>query len=187
MVELGFNYIAPARIGQNVDRAYRQLCAARNWPFLELEVTAAPPMELELGKVLSVKCADGSQPRGVDRRWLVSNYPDLTETGTAQFWYLEDKTLKTYPVDDSELSVRIKRRPVALGENDEPLIPEEWQYILVDMAVIPCLKDDDEREEARSLRAEVQESIREMTDDLLGRNLQNPQTVKRTGEPGDYL
>lgn len=190
VIDLGYDYVDSGRIGKFVDRAYRMLCSRRNWPFLETEVTGTAPLELsELGKVLSVyDMTNESQPRGVDRRWLVANYPKLTEAGLPTFWYLENKTLKTYPVDESaSLSVRIKKRPTALSDSDSPLVPDEWQYIIVDMAVIPCLKDDDEREEARALRSDVEESIREMSADLLARNYQNPQTIGRTGSAEDYI
>lgn len=190
VIDLGYDYVDSARIGKFVDRAYRMLCSRRNWPFLEAEVTGTAPLELsELGKVLSVKNTTAEeQPRGVSRRWLVANYPNLTETGRPIFWYLENKTLKLYPVDsEAQLEVRVKKRPTALADSDEPLVPDEWQYIIVDMAVIPCLKDDDEREEARALRADVEQSILEMSSDLLGRNFQNPPTTGRTGTFGDYL
>jgi hypothetical protein len=188
VIDRGYDYESSGRVGRSIDRAHRRICSRRNWPFLEAETTGTAPLEIaDLRWVLSVK-TDENPVQGVDRRWLVSTLPNLTDTGTPAFWYLEDQTLNVYPVDpEASLTVRYKKRPAVMADGDEPLVPEEWQYLIVDLAVIDFLKDDDEYSEAVTLRTEVLEGIKEMASDLLGRNLQNVQTVNRTGAPGDYL
>jgi len=118
----------------------------------------------------------------------VASYPNLTDEGEPAFWYLEDTTLKTYPVSTDAVAVRYRKRPTALADSDEPLIPDEFQDVIVDLAIVPCLKDDDEHQEARELKlGEVREGIQEMAAALLGRNDQSAETVQRTGLPSDYL
>jgi len=188
VVDRGYDYVSTARIGRFVDTAYRRICSQRNWPFLEAEAQGAPPLELaDLWKVLSVS-ANEHPLSPADRRWLVAAYPNLTDEGEPVFWYLENTTLKSYPVTSDEVAVRYRKRPTALADSEEPLIPEEFQDVIVDLAIVPCLKDDDEFQEARELKlGEVKEGIQEMAAALLGRNNQSAETVQRTGQPGDYL
>lgn len=191
VIDRGYNYVGQGRIGTFVQRSYRTVCAARSWPFLIETTSGTAPLSLpDLREVFSVKdTTNEAQPRGVRREWLVAHSPNLTDTGTPQFWYLDDEALKLYPVDEAvELEVRYKKRPALLADSDTPLIPEEWQYLIVDLAVAHCLRDDDEYEEARALEADVKAVIREeMAPDLLGRNKQNPDFVERTGRVCDYL
>lgn len=188
VVDRGFNYVSTARIGRFIDTAYRNLCARHPWPFLETTKEGTPPLEIaDLRKILSVTDTTHDEKlRGVDRRWLVSAYPDLPDTGSPSFWYLENKTLKTYPAEAVELSIRYIKLPAKMSESSEPLVPEEWQEILINRAVVRCLRDDDELEQARALEGDVEVEIREMVHAELGRNLQGPSSVVRTGRPVDY-
>ena len=189
VIDRGFHYIKPTRIGEFIQRAYGEICSRRSWPFLEGKVEDSAPFEPELlGRVLSVQLeADGILLWGATRRWLLRYYSDLEEEGTPQFWYLEGDTLRTFPVGDDTLLIHYLRRPAPLADADEPLIPSEWQYLLVDRAVVDCLKDDDEYEQARALRQDVKDGIREMASALLHRNLQNNCMILPTGGPEDYL
>lgn len=189
VIDRGWDYTKSARIGGFVERAYQTLCARHAWTFLETESSGEAPRELtDLRKILTVTDTTAEcQLRGVDRRWAASTFPNLTDTGTPEFWYLENKTLKTYPVSTNTISVRYLRVPTVLGDSDTPLVPSEWQYLIVDRAVVDCLKDDDEYEQARALRAEVSEAIdTEMVPALFNRNLQNSASIERTGYFLDY-
>lgn len=186
-VDRGFDYISTARIGKFVDRAYQALCSRYPWPFLEETTTGTGSIEFsDLRRVLSVTISEESL-RGVDRRWLVSVSPDLTTTGSAEFWYLEKSTLKVYPVDTATITVRYLKRPAELADGDTPLVPTEWQNLIVNRAIVDCLRDDDEFDEARALRADGEEELREMVHALLNRNYANNEVIVRTGEAGDYL
>jgi hypothetical protein len=187
VVDRGYDYVSTARIGKFIDRAYKAICSRYPWPFLETTTTGTGEVAIaDLGKILSVN-ANEERLRGVDRRWLAGTVSDLGETGTAQFWYLENSALKTYPVDAATITVRYVKRPANLSDGDEPLIPEEWQSLIVARACIDCLRDDDEYEVARALRLEVEEELREMVNALLKPNYANSELVERTGAPGDYL
>ncbi|HET7455393.1 MAG TPA: hypothetical protein VFJ76_07730 [Solirubrobacterales bacterium] len=187
VVDRGYNYVAPVRIGKFIDRAYRKICSRYPWPFLEASTTGVASFEIaDLGKVLSVSANETPLP-GRDRRWAAGVFPDLTQTGAATFWYLENRTLKVFPVDTAEVTVRYIKRPATLADSDTPVMPEEWQHLLVDFAVIHCLKDDDEVQEGQVLRAEWREELAEMVHAELGPNYQNAEVIIRTGEAGDYL
>lgn len=186
-IDRGFDYVSSARIGKAIDRAYQAICARYPWAFLEEDATGEGTIAFtDLRRVLSVT-ANEEEIRGLDRRSLLSMYPDLTETGRATWWYLEDSTLKTFPVDTATVAARYIKVPAELADGDSPLIPTEWQYLIVDRAVVDLLKDDDEYTEARALRADVEEGLREMVHALANRDYQSPKTIVRTGSAEDYL
>jgi hypothetical protein len=190
VIDRGYDYTQSARISSSLQRAYQMLCARYPWHFLETSATGAAPLEIaDLRKVLSVSdTTTESELRGADRRWLVSIAPSLSETGTPTYWYLENLTLKVYPASTADsLSVRYIKRPTALADSDEPLIPSEWQYLMVDLAVVDRLKDDDEYEQARALASDIQAGVAEMVHALLNPNYQNSERIMRTGRYGDYL
>lgn len=189
IIDRGYNYVKPSRIGDFVDRAYGFICSRRSWPFLEQTLEGTAPLEVaSLRKVTSVVIVDRQVTlQGASLEWLQTYYPDLTQTGPATFWYLDGDTIKVYPTSEEVLKVRVLKREAALADGDEPLFSEEWQSLLIDLAVVECLKDDDEYEEAAALRKLTIETIdTEMTHALLNRNLANSRMVKRTGAIGDY-
>lgn len=190
-IDRGYDYVQTTRIGTFVDRSLRTIGSKRDWPFLEDDFSGTAPLTIsDLRKILSVEDVTNSQElRGADRRWLVANFPGFADSGTPSFWYLEDNTLKLYPVDEAvEVAGRYIKRHPKLADGEEPLIPEEWQYLAVDLAVSHCLKDDDEREEAQALKNDVDVAIEtEMAPALLGRDHQGPGFIARTGRAGDYL
>lgn len=185
----GYSHVSGERIGRWIDDAYRVLCSRYPWPFLEATKTGTSPLEIDdLRKVLSVTDSTGdAELSGADRRWIAATFPDLPDTGSPTYWYLENKTLLTYPADTSELSIRYIKQPAAMEEADEPLIPSEWQYLMVDRAVAKCLRRADEYEEARALEGDVEAGLREMVHAELGNDLQGPRLMIRTGPPGSYL
>jgi len=189
VIDRGYNFLPTARIGTFVDRSYAAICARYNWPFLEGSIAGKAPLEItDLGVILTVyDSAQEAVIEGMDRREVEHYFPNLEEEGEPRLWYLENISLKTYPVSSDELQVRYQRVAPALAESEEPLIPEGWQYLIVDGAVVYCLKDDDEREEARALQADVNQGVIEMMQALIPRNNQNAGTVLRTGTAGTYL
>lgn len=184
----GYDYVPISRIGVWVERAYQRLCSRYAWPFLQADTTGTGEIA-DLGHILSV--FDNStevELSGTTREWLINLYSNLTLTGAPEYWYLENKTLQTYPVSGGDsISIRYLRVPPALTENAEPLIPEAWQYVLVELAVIYALRDNDEYTQARELDTTVQGDIAEMVHALLKSNYQGDGSIVRTGYAIDYL
>lgn len=189
VIDRGYDYVKTSRIDEFLRRAYREICAGRKWPFLETVSEGEPPLEFtDLGRIITVEAVDRKVLlQGVTRHWLLSHYPSLEDPGPGIYWYLEDQTLRVFPVDEGTIRVHYFKRPARLAADDEPLIPEEWQYLMVDRAVVDCLKDDDEYEAAGRLRSEVRSGIEEMVTDLMTRNRQNARPIIKTGGVGDYL
>jgi hypothetical protein len=186
VVDRGWDYIKTARIERFVNRSYQRLCARMAWPFLEETTTGTSPLAVtDLRHVLSVSAEEPLDY--IDRRQLVANDADLSGTGSAQWWYLEGGSLKVYPADTATITVRYLKKPADLSGTDEPLIPSDFHDLIVDGAVVLCLKDDDEYGEARELEADLERGIAEMAHALMNRNYQDADSVQRTGAPGDYL
>lgn len=179
------------RVGEFINRAYKTICARYDWPFLEEDKEGTAPLVFtDLRNVLSVTDTGTEETLdGRGRRWLKAFYPDLTESGTPMYWYLENNTLRVFPTSETaNIAVRYIKIPEALTGNNSPLIPEEWQYLLVDRAIVDCLKDDDEYQEAQVLKGMYEEGLREMARALLSRDRQGPRVSVRTGIAGiDYL
>jgi hypothetical protein len=188
VVDRGYHYVQEARIRSSIERAYQQICAKYKWPFLETVALGEAPLEIaDLRTVQSVK-NKGEEVRlnGVMRPWLAYRYPDLTASGTPVYYYLEGNNLCTYPTS-GEIEVVYFKRPAALGSSDEPLIPTEFQYLLIDRVIVDCLRDDDEYEEARNLKAEVDDGVNEMVHALMHRDHGGSRVVGRSGTALDYL
>jgi len=189
VTDRGYDYVSATRINRYLNRAYQRICARHLWPFLETEVTSPAPLAMtDMRKVLAVRDADeDTLLRAVSYNYLVNNFADLSTEGTPEYWWIDNGTIRVYPVSTHNIQVRYSKVPAELTATDIPLIPERWQYLIVDRAVVDCLRDDDEYEEARALHNDVKEDISLMTGDLLHQNLQEPRTVLRTGGVGDYI
>lgn len=185
----GFNYENAGVIERWLNLAYRQICSRKPWPFLEAEVEGEAPLSLpEARHVMSVSDVQNETlVRGVTRQYILERSPTLNSTGVPIFWYMENNTtLVTFPPNEDTIRVRYEKRPAPLEGTETPLVPDPWQYLIVDLAVTFGLKSNDEYEEARGLKQDVEAGIREMIHDLMGANYQRNQTITRTGLPTDY-
>lgn len=96
--------------------------------------------------------------------------------------------MRVFPLSTSEnIQVRYAKKPEVLTAKLEPAMPSEWQGLIVDLAVIECLKDNNEASEARELKEATQADLGEMVAAELQRDLQSPRLTVRTGAPGTYL
>lgn len=189
----GYDYLAQDQAGQTrakrwLNEAYLELCELADWPFLEGDITGAAPLTItDLRQVLSVTDATNkAQLWGADRRTLLDNYSDLTLTGTPTQFYLEGSILKVYPASTTvTLSVRYLGIPVALsGATDKPVVPNQYQYLIIDGAVLRAMKDSDNFSGAKALQEHYDMGVGRMAQTYLARNLHNPDYI--VSVPGFY-
>lgn len=188
--ERGYQYLAASRIETFVQRAYQKLEAKYVWPWREGTKEGTAPFEIkDLRDVLSVVDTTTERPLyGQTRQWLVERFPNLEETGEPLWWWLDNLTLRTFPVSTSEnIQVRYAKKPEVLTAKLEPAMPSEWHGLIVDLAVVDCLKENDEIDVARELKEATQTDFGEMVAAELQRDLQSPRLTVRTGWPGSYL
>lgn len=188
----GFQYVAKNRLEDWIQRSYAQLSARHQWPWLEWTEEQAAPFEFknkDLRYVLSV--LDTTQERtlwGVERTWARERFPNLEEAGSPVYWFLENQEkFRTFPTSEDKIAVRYIKKAAQIAGTEEPLIPSEWQYLIVDTARVLALRDNDEWQNARELKGDVEAGVNEMIADQLHRNWQTDRTITRGGLFYDYL
>lgn len=188
----GYDYLSDERVGRYLNQSLFELCALMPWPFLETNATgttAAGVAITDVRHILSV--TDTTNKRSlapVDQRNLRRIDPDLSEVGDACAWYLLDTTVKTWPTPASAAALRVEyvKAPAELvATSDEPVVPEEWQDIIVDGAVCKAAKDNDGYGALQQIRAEWQRQVDVMVQALMNRALDRPMHVFMS-EPKNY-
>lgn len=186
----GFQYEPTNRIEKWIQRAYSNLNARYNWPWTEETKEGKAPLELkDLRYVLSV--TDSTQERplwGTQRQWLLENYPKLNEEGNPVWWFLDNLTLRLFPLSTSDtIVVRYVKKLEELKAEKEPLIPAGWQSLIVDTATIEGYKRNSNIAAASEMKELVDATFREMVADQLQRDWQGNRLIVRTGYVTDYL
>ena len=184
----GYDYVGDSRLNLWIDQAYQYVCALEPWWFLEASVSGAAPLTIaDLSQVLHVSYED-EVLRGTDYRDVRDMDPALDDTGKPEMWYLEDNTIHTWPTSSETIAVRYIQKPTSLSSDSSvPLIPLAHHPVLVDLAVISGLKDNDEYDQAQGLRAVVEAQIQDLRDQVMVRNYQNPTQIVQTRHPDDYI
>jgi hypothetical protein len=133
------------RDGRYINQAYQFICRDSDWPFLLTTATAqTPPTTIsDLGPIESVFDATSKGAvKPIDRRTLREMQSDLTTTGTPTYYYMAGQTtVTTFPVGGS-LTITYWKIPTTLSNSsDTPVIPTNWQLLIVDLASIYAMKD----------------------------------------------
>lgn len=178
----GFNHISTTEQERWINQAYQELCEEAPWPFLEVSTSGVSPLSLtDVRTILSV--SDTTTQRtlwGLDRRDVVDQDPDMNDTGSPEYFYLDDNTLTVYPANTTDtIAVRYIEVPDVLdSDSDTPDIPTRFQELIVDGAVIKAYKAADEFDAAQMVRVEWNEGVMKMRRSLLDRNWANAGSIK---------
>ena len=181
----GFDYLSDTRAGRYVNQAYKSLCGRAQWPFLLTTTTGTAPLTIaDLRAVRSVvDTTTDTTLRWVDRRHLVTAISnDLTISGNPSYWYQNSRTIvSVYPANTSNtLSVNYLKIPTVLTGVATHIIPEEYEDLIIDGAVISAYKNQDDYDKAAALSGFYNEKLREMMDALRSRNHGSPSYVIQT-------
>jgi hypothetical protein len=182
----GYDYCVTNQLEDWVQRSYAQLSARYQWPWLEETKETTAPFEIkDLRYVLSVTDTTQERPLwGATRQWILERYPKLEENGNAVWWFLDNLTLRLFPLSEDKVAVRYVKKAPKLEAATEPLIPTEWQYLIIDQARVFALKNNDEFQVANELKASVQADLNEMIADQLRRDWQSNRSIVRTAPYG---
>lgn len=191
----GFDYLNDGGAGEVrakrfINQAYRDICEMDDWPYLTVTTTGTAPLTIsDLGTIESI--VDEGENRVIspaDRRTLVETYPDLTLTGSAQFYYMTGaSTIATYPVSSSTLRVRYWRVVSDLdATTDQPAIPARYQYAIIEYACMRAYTDSDNPEMAQYCRAEGDRLVQMMRERLLYPQHQQPDVISVYNYSTDY-
>lgn len=180
----GFDYLTTDQIDEALNTAKNNFEDAYPWPWLETSTTNTAPVTIsDLKQVLYVVDTSHDVPlSGNDIRTLAEWDPGLATTGDPQYWYLDGLTsLKVWPVNTSaSLEVRyVKESPELANGDDEPLIPDRYCPIWLDLAVAECLKITNNYAASQAQENAANARILQLIDRYSERNLQNgdPQTI----------
>jgi hypothetical protein len=178
------------RINRWLNQAHRWLCDFKPWPFLFAEQEGTAPLTIaELGHVVAVSDVTNRNPlEPVTVNQLLLGDPNLDGVGSAEYWYTEDgKTIKVYPASGATFNVRYRKVPVVLADADEPLIPEDYQELIITRARVEVYKATDNFEAAAEILKDYERGRGEMVHALMKPNYDKERRITRTGRRGDYL
>ncbi len=155
-----------AQANRWINQAYLKLCEEALWPFLLATATGSAPLAVaDLRAIRTVKTAGVTRPLDpIDEDELADGY-DLTTTGTPTWFYVDNLTVRTYPVGGT-LTVRYWKVPAVLAaDGDTALIPDRFCDAIVDRAVMAAARED-APEAAAAARASYDDTV-----DLMRRSL----------------
>jgi hypothetical protein len=193
--------LTDARKLEALNEAYWDACSRKPWPFLEASATVtytgngdvtgiSPPTDV--GTVQTVVRNDGAilEPWRRDD-FLESFGAQLTLPGMPALYYTEAEQIKVYPVPSSGDSITVQyiKVPPALAQADVEatiLIPPRYhRSVLVKGALIELAILQDDPDTAQVYKAEFEEAIVRMADDLFPQQTQRPQFI-HMNDPDNY-
>lgn len=164
----GFGGFSDPRLERMLRSEYEAICEAQPWPWLLATTTGNSPLTVaDLRTIESV--VDQTNERKLlpeDHRNLTDRYPLLNAAGAPQFYYLEwvagSPVVKTYPLDTVTLSVRYYRTPPTWGSSAEPLVPAQYQELILDRATARALRDTSQYEAAAAADQAAERAMGQM-------------------------
>lgn len=128
----GLDHLSDSRVNRLVNLAYKRTFNRELWPWRLSSTSGAVPLALS-GVVEQVTTADGYSLSPITQAQLENSGYDLTSTGTAEYWYLDNnRDVATYPVDSGGVIVRYFAKATDLSaDSDVPDFPADYHYLIV--------------------------------------------------------
>ena len=192
--------LTDARKLEAINEAYWDICSREAWPFLESSVTLTfdgtvntPTNDPgDIGVVTSAVGANGRILEPWRRDDFLENFGGvLAQTGAPGLFYFEAGLIKVWPVPSSGNTATIQyiKVPKALLANDAEvsiLIPPRWhRAVLLKGALIELAILQDDPDTAAIYKAEFEEGIARMTDDLFPQQSMRPDFI-HVSDPDNY-
>lgn len=146
----GFDYLPDARINRFINTAYTlDICEEDDWPFLDATATGTAPLTIaDLRTVESVvDTTNQAKLKPLSIKHITDITANVEESGTPENFYIDGgDTIKVFPTNsNATLEVRYIKAPSELvQEEDEPIFPERFHYLVVEGAIRRAYEDDDE-------------------------------------------
>lgn len=189
----GFDGLSPTRANLFLNAGKNALEDFAPWPWLESSTSGTAPLTIsDLKTVLFVyRTSPNLSIDGASRNYLRQMYgPDLTISGTAAFWYLENTTtMKVFPVDTTTINVDyLMRSPELSSDSSEPEWPDvaSLNRAWIDLACVEAYMDADEYAAADTTRAKAHATLSRQLDSFFDRNHQNPERQPLTFASEDW-
>lgn len=166
-----------------INQAYAEVVLEELWPFRLNTATGAAPLSIPtLDRILTVIDTGNANTELDEATERELTAWDLTETGTAQYYFRDSLQVKTWPVGGT-LSVRFYSLPTDLAApTDQTLVPARYMDVIVNGAVRRAAVDRDNPDASTLAEAERQRGL-----DLMRRQLLVPPThVRRVAFSEDF-
>ena len=178
----GFDYLNDAgtgltRVKRWINDAMHQVDEMERWDYLFTTVAGAPPLTIaDLRTVEDVVALSGLPLPEQDRRILSNVFGDLTNAGTAAYWYRSSATqVSVYPVNAANITVRYwKFGPDLVSGTDAPLMPDRFRPVIVELACSKAFRDSGDRNQSNDCLQEVQRLLDAMRQTLVPRGMTRP-------------
>lgn len=187
VMDRGFDYLSAPRLTLMLNNAKDTFEDYYAWPWLfDSFVDLGTPLEIvNLKLMLSVKLANTQMELlGLSVQQALQDGTDLTLPGTPSYWWLEGAgRLHVWPGDGAHVSgVYIRDSDPLVEPTDEPLIPERYHPLWIDLAVVDAYKDSDNFSAAQLLRADINARMQDVIARYETRNRQHsPFMTHRAG------
>lgn len=166
----GFDYLPDARINRFINTAYTlDICEDEDWPFLEATVTGTAPLTIsDLRSVDWVlDTTNRTKLRPLSQKHITDVSTDENQIGTPENFYVDEgDTIKTFPTNPSvTIQVRYTKAATELTqEEDEPVFPDRFHYLVVEGAIRRAYEDDDEWQAAATTEQIFKTRLQAMKD-----------------------
>lgn len=191
----GFDYLldsgaSEARLKRWINLAYTEVIESDDWPWLRTTTTTTAPATItDLGSIENVFDTTNDQVLAYrQERDLIDLFKDITDAGTARYYYMTSPTtMAVYPVDTTtQLRITYWKVPTELyADSDEPAFPARYHMALVEYAAAHAYKDSDNPQMMTVARAEGDRIVQLMRERLLVPSHQNPDYIQATGSASD--
>lgn len=179
------------RINRWIQRAIREICDFKPWPFLfDEQEGVGPSLAIaDLGHVVAVSDLTNRNPiEPVTLNQLLLGSPNLDAVGNAEYWFTEDgTTVRFYPASEALFRVDYRKIPLELGDDDEPIFDADYHDVIVTRVRVKVYKATDNLEAAAEMLKDYERDRGAMVHALMKPNYDKERRMTRAGRSGDYL
>jgi len=175
----GFDYLTTSRANLMLNRGLVDFEDFYPWSWLRKTATGAAPLTIsDLKYIRKVQDSTGQEYFGLDN----SEDVDLTQTGTATSWWIDDTSgtpvLTAWPVGSVTFRVDyVKTSTLLTADSDTPSIPAAYHGLWVDLAQVYAYRDKDNYAASNTLKQQATADLQRVVEVFETRNRQNSQHV----------
>lgn len=159
-----------ARAERWLNQAYREILNLQAWPFLEAVATGSTGAgSVTIADLRRIRFVQDLTTKDYLSRTTLDDLADegldVTQTGTAEFYYVEGGTVvNTWPVGGT-IQVYYIKRVGALSGTQTPVFLDEYHDLIIDRAMMKAYKDSDNFEARAALKEEYDAGVAAMAED----------------------
>lgn len=182
----GFDFLDTTDLNRFVDEAAREFDAEDLWPWRIVEQTGAAPLAVTtLGPIDSVRDTERRPLWPRRHSELIEERRDLTVSGNALYYYVQDSTVHTWPIAGSDITVRhydqggwVTGDEEAGSDADTPRADERWHDAILLLARLRAKEFNDDYDEAARLWERYQARLEQARQAELRDTVDEPDVIR---------